>query len=412
MKSRATVKIALDAKHKEVENKLLVLRVTYRRRNRQFSIGEEIHLTQKQFDNTRLKKTNEAMVVANRALRSAEEVIQELGVDFTFPTFKEKYKMKLTGVEATSLLFDSLLPKYFNVHKCKYKTIKSYETSVNWVMRYRKNATPTSITNDFVDGLIIYMQQEHMKTHKCEMSNNTLNIYLRQLRAIYNFAIENGYTKNKNPFTKRSLNSSKRMLAALSEEEIKAFRSYEPKNKKEEFGKDFFLLSFHCNGANLGDILLFRNSNIINDTLFFVRRKTERTKNKDTEPIPVMLTEFSKSLFNKYGKISEATSDSLILPYLDGATSEKNIENRIKRIIRKTNTGLKSICKSLGWRNITTYNARHTFATTMRDKGMSIEQIQKLLGHSNILVTQTYLGSLSRDVLDKTKDILEKLESE
>ena len=115
---------------------------------------------------------------------------------------------------------------------------------------------------------------------------------------------------------------------------------------------------------------------------------------------------------NKYGKISETNPDSLILPYLVGATSERNLENRIKRVIRKADKGLKSICESLKWRKITTYNARHTFATTMRDKGMPIEQIQKLLGHSNILVTQTYLGSLSRDVLDKTKDILEKLENE
>ena len=86
--------------------------------------------------------------------------------------------------------------------------------------------------------------------------------------------------------------------------------------------------------------------------------------------------------------------------------------NIIKRVNRKVNAGLKSICDALGWRKITTYNARHTFATRLRDEGVPIEQIQKLLGHSSILTTQTYLGSLSTDILDKTKSILESLDSE
>ena len=410
MKSKATVRIILDTKHKKDEKKLLRLRITYRREPRLFGIGDErIRLTQEQFSNPRLKKTMDAMAVANRALRIAEDVIAELGTSFTFDSFKKKYKHRLTGWDAASSPFDSLLPEYFSEHKCAYKTIKSYETSVNWVMRYRKNTTLTTITSDFVDNLIVFMKKEHLKEHDSEMSENTKRMYLRQLRAIFNFALEKGYTTNKNPFAKRHLGSSKRTKAALSEEEMKTLRDYKPKNKLEEMGKDFFLLTYHCNGANLGDILLFRNSDIEDGTLSFIRKKTQKT---NIEPIQIKLTATAVALFNKYGKISDETPNLLLLPYLSNATSVKNRENIIKRVNRKVNAGLKSICEALGWRKITTYNARHTFATRLRDKGVPIEQIQKLLGHSSIITTQTYLGSLSTDILDKTKNILETLDSE
>ena len=414
MKSRPTVVIALDAKHKEVENKLLVLRVTYQRRNRQYSIGDDsIRLTQKEFNNRRLKRTIEAYDVAEKALKIAKEVIDELGSDFTFASFRERYNRRLTGRMAITSSLDSLLSEYFNdpKHKSKYKTIKSYETSVNWVKRYRRNVTLSSITPDFVDNLISFIEQTHLKEHGTAISQNTLNIYLRQLRAIYNFAIQKGYTKNKNPFSNRSLGSYKRNYAALSKEELQSLMNYTPKNKKEEMGKDFFMLSFYCNGANLGDILLFKNSYIKGNILYFERRKTKSTTRQNIEPIPVTLQSSLIALFNKYGRISEKSPDSLILPFLANAKSEGNLENRIKRVIRKVNAGLLSICGELGWRKITTYNARHTYATILRDEGMSIEQIQKLLGHSSILMTQIYLGSLSPAVLNKAQAIIKDLES-
>lgn len=405
MKSKATVKIVLDRKHKGDE-KLMLVRITYNRKYREYSIGDDtIRLTKEQFDNPRLAKTKDAMVVANKALRVAEEVIEELGADFTFDAFKTQYKTRLTGRYSISCSFDSLLPDYFNEHNSSYKTKKSYHTAVNWVLRYKKNATLTAMTSDFVEGLISFMKNEHFNEHDCEISENTLRMYLRQLRAIYNYAINKGYTNKKNPFAIKGLGSIKRQKAALSAEELNKFLEYTPKNKQEEFGKDFFLLTLHCYGANLKDILLLKNSNIENDIVTFKRNKTKKT-GIETQ---FKLTGIAKNLFNKYGKISPSKPNSLILPYLVGVHSDANLENRKKRQERKINKGLKSISKALNMRKITTYNARHTIATVLMINDMTAEQIQKLLGHSSSKTTQIYLGSLSLDILDKSKDILENL---
>ena len=200
MKRNATAKIVLDTKHKEDEEKLLKIRVTYCGEPRLYSIGDSSkRLTQKKFSKSLGAKKSDAMIVAYKALTIAEEVIQELGANFTFDAFRKRYKRKLLGRTEVSHSLDSILSDYFLHHKLAYKTKKSYETSVNWVIRYKEKVTLSTITPEFVEGLISFMEQEHLKEHESEMSKNTLNMYLRQLRAIYNFAIEQGYTNNKNP---------------------------------------------------------------------------------------------------------------------------------------------------------------------------------------------------------------------
>lgn len=405
MKSKATIKIVLDTKAKEQKRKLLKIRVTHARQSRLYSIGDDtIRLTVTQFANSNLKDTKDAIAKANIALRYAEEVIQELSEEFTFDSFKIKYKSKLTGRSIQNSSITSLLSEYLREHTLEYKSRKSYETSVNWILRYKKNATISSVNSDFVVGLVKFMKTRHLQEKGKEMSENSIRIYLRQLRAIFNYAIEKDIVKD-NPFSGIKLGSVKRQKAALTSEELKRIMSYTPQNKREEMGKDFFLLSLYCSGANLGDILMLKNSNIENDTVTFVRRKTKKTGIE----VVFTLIEKAKSIFNRYGKISSKHPNAYILPYLEGANGDGNIDNRIKRVNRKVNEGLKMITDKLGLRHITTYTARHTYATVLMQQDMTAEQIQKFLGHSTSKTTQTYLGSLSTSILDANKNILENL---
>lgn len=407
MKSKATATISLDSKHKNETNKLVVIRINYARQTRQYSIGDEtVRLTIEEFNNKRLKKTSEAMTVANKALSIAVEVIQELGAEFAFDSFKNKYKNKLTGRCTSNSPINSLLTDYLSSHHLEYKSRKLYETSVNWIIRFKQKATVSSINSDFVDGLVSFMKQQHKEEHGKEMSENTIRIYLRQLRAVYNFAIEKGLVINKdNPFSGIKLGSIKRQKSALTEEELEKFLSYTPQNKIEEMGKDFFMLSLFCSGANLGDILMLKNSNIDNGIVTFIRRKTKKT---GVEVVFKLFDELIE-LFNKYGKISPKHPNTYIFPYLKDATGEGNIDNRIKRINRKVNEGLKSIALALNLRHVTTYTARHTYATLLLQQNMTASQIQKFLGHSSSRTTENYLGSLSTTVLNANKSILENL---
>jgi len=103
--------------------------------------------------------------------------------------------------------------------------------------------------------------------------------------------------------------------------------------------------------------------------------------------------EKSKNLKNRYVPIS----NKLLVELRDFEplnTNRFNIYNSIKRIGRK-----------FGW-NITPHTLRHSYATHLIEKGMSIVEVQYLLGHTSIQTTNVYLHTS----LDKIQDHFEKID--
>jgi integrase/recombinase XerD len=239
-------------------------------------------------------------------------------------------------------------------------------------------------------------------------SEDTIRLYLRSFRAIYQFAVEKGYVEGENPFSHiegQTLASTRRKNASLTEDELNKILSYEPKNNIQAFGKDFFILSLQLSGANIGDILRLRNSNVKGETVQFVRTKAQKTAITTIVP----LTTQARALLEKYGKINPELQDELILPYLHGCDSDKKIDERIHGILRKINRGIAQICQVIGIRKITTNYARHTYASLAMSSGMTAEQIQKFLGHASSRTTQIYLDSLNKEVIEKNRELLENM---
>lgn len=249
------------------------------------------------------------------------------------------------------------------------------------------------------------MKKEHLIQFSTEMSENSIRIYLRSLSAIYQHAMKEGLAKAPNPFRgnrEQPLGSIPRQKGALEDEELDRFVSYKPKNKSEKLGQDFFVLSLELCGANLGDILCLRNKNIQESEIHFIRRKTRKSKIEISLPI----TRVSEILLKEYGVINQDRPDDYILPFLNGLTSEKSIDNKIHDFINKVNVGIASICEAIGIGKITTYNARHTYAVKALDC-MTAEQIQKFLGHTNVRTTDTYIKSITSSVKNTNKKVLE-----
>lgn len=102
--------------------------------------------------------------------------------------------------------------------------------------------------------------------------------------------------------------------------------------------------------------------------------------------------EKSKNLKNRYVPIHP----QLLIELRDFKplnTNRKNIYASIKRIARK-----------MKW-SISPHSLRHSYATHLLEKGMSITEVQYLLGHSSINTTQVYLHTS----LDKIQDHYEKM---
>ena len=83
------------------------------------------------------------------------------------------------------------------------------------------------------------------------------------------------------------------------------------------------------------------------------------------------------------------------------------IENRKNKVLKQFNYALKEIGKLANIQKpITTYVARHSFATCLKQKGISTDIISESLGHQNLAITQAYLKDFENSILDEASLVL------
>jgi integrase/recombinase XerD len=146
-----------------------------------------------------------------------------------------------------------------------------------------------------------------------------------------------------------------------------------------------------ANGMNLSDISRLRKSNIVNGQIYFIR---EKTKGKAAQiEIKVPITKQMQNTIDKYSAKSIG-HDAYIFNILQSDWEEKRKYNAIKQLIKMVNHYIKAIAKDLEiHEEISSYTARHSWATIAKNSGTSIEYIKEALGHSNVIVTESYLKS-------------------
>lgn len=246
---------------------------------------------------------------------------------------------------------------------------------------------------------------ERFMTVKNGRSVATVGIYLRSLRALFNNAIElKDIDKDIYPFGKLRyrIPASKNTKKALTKIELKALFHAKPQNEFQQKAKDFWFFSYTCNGMNIKDIAELKHTDVDIDKFVFYRAKTLMTSKTNLKPITVYLDSFSKEVIKKYGKGTKYVFD-IINDNLTAVEKKKKVQN----FTRFINQHLKALCKANSLpENITTYWARHSFASNYVNNGASVVDAMQSLGHANITTTQNYLksledkGSISNTMMD------------
>ena len=85
-------------------------------------------------------------------------------------------------------------------------------------------------------------------------------------------------------------------------------------------------------------------------------------------------------------------------------------KNKTKYLTHSINKRMKEVGEKLGIGNISTYTARHSFATVLKRSGTNISYISESLGHSNLAITENYLASFERDERMKNAQLLTKFD--
>jgi len=244
-----------------------------------------------------------------------------------------------------------------------------------------------------------------LKENKC--SEVTIAIIFRNIRSAFNKAIAAKCAlKSSYPFTEYKVSKldTSTQKRAIPKEAIKKVMAVDLSKEKfyVQFSRDIFIFSYLCGGINFADIASLKISNLIDSKLVYIRKKT---KKKISTPLSVEALQ----IIERYAAAKTKASDYLF-PILDDKVHKTEIQrhNRIHKIIGKVNPSLKQIAKLAGINaNLTTYVARHSFATVLKNSGVNIALISETLGHSDIATTQIYLDSFeSEQIGEALKNLL------
>ncbi|MEO7215802.1 site-specific integrase [Mucilaginibacter sp.] len=226
-------------------------------------------------------------------------------------------------------------------------------------------------------------------------SRTTVSIYLRSLRTVFNIAISDlEIDPDCYPFGKRKYQvpAVKNVKKALRKADLKTLMEAEAKTPEQARARDFWFFSYICNGMNIKDIALLRYEDIQEDKIIFYRAKTINTAKADLRPVVVYLTGFAKGIIEKYGNPRKSLK-TYIFPILNDLQSEEVKFKNIKNFTRFINQNVKKLAESVGITSeISTYWARHSFATNAIRSGLSMEFVSEAFTHSSMKTTQGYFA--------------------
>jgi integrase len=178
---------------------------------------------------------------------------------------------------------------------------------------------------------------------------------------------------------------------SLTKADKEKLLNYKSEINARQVAVDFWVLSYLCYGRNMTDIAMLKYSNIQNDTIVAVRQKTiDAKQNKD--PLVIPISDRVKAIISKYGK-KTLDPNSYVFNILHPGMTALQQKYKIRDFIKEVNDNLEDVAGELGIKvNLTTYTARHTFATMLRDSGVPTNFIQKLMDHESSRTTEIYFG--------------------
>lgn len=281
----------------------------------------------------------------------------------------------------------------------KFGTSAFYKGTLSLLKRYMKHDVPIKeVTVEWLNGLDKFI----LKT----ANQTTVAMNMRNIRAIMNIAKQVGVIRESDyPFGrgKYQIKEGSGKKKALNKKQLKAIAEYSDGNMTTEFYRDLWLFIYFCNGLNVADLISLKFSDIQNGEISFIRKKT-KDRTRDVKRIYAAITPEMYSIINKWG--NDPKKSVYIFPFLKPGDSAWEHEKKKKNLTKLINKRMKMIGEKLNLGKITTYVARHTYATVLRNEGVPISIISPMLGHSSVTTTEIYLADLESEYRAKNASLL------
>jgi integrase len=239
------------------------------------------------------------------------------------------------------------------------------------------------------------------------LSDNGISVRMRTIRALFNAAINENYAKrDAYPFQKFKITerySTKTQKRAITKDEIKKIEALIIKKGTSQFeAQQYFLFSYYGQGINFVDLAHLKWANLIDSRIYYKRAKTGTELNFKL-PAPAL------KIIEHWRVSKNPPKDDYIFSILNKVLHKTPIQqhNRIHKVLTRINKELKAIGETAGIEiPLTSYVARHTFATVLKRSGVSTAIISESMGHKTEAITQTYLKSFENSIIDEAMENL------
>jgi integrase len=373
------------------------------------------------------------------------------------------YKGEPHHYESNQKPFDFLhVIKYFDIHiellksQEKYGTYRKFELVRRYLLKFNEEHKHlNTINRDFL------LQFQTWLFKKTKVKQNGVHTYFKTFRNIINKCVQHDLIKfppEKNPFLNFKIRLEDKEKPKLSEKQLNRIIELDlSKNEQLNKIKNYFLFSFYSGGMRISDLCCLKWGSLKDRRLEYEMRKTNKKVSipLNTYQISILLSQLNindlSTLVEKESKLKLkenvifSTDKTYKIPgfrlkslmikekkntlddtemqvfnlielmslkkpndYVFKILEPKKINSRtdlMKQISSKStliNKGLKeiSIQSEIGI-DLSFHISRHTFSDLMRKAGKSIYDISKILGHSDIGITENYLKSLDYDSTDE-----------
>lgn len=274
----------------------------------------------------------------------------------------------------------------------KRRTAETYTTALNSFLRFNGEC---DLLFEEVDSNLMVKYESYLRS--AGICPNSSSFYMRNLRAIYNRAVERELTAQRNPFRHVYTGVDKTVKRAVPLKVIRQIRGMDlALNPVMDYARDLFMFSFYTRGMSFVDMAYLKKKDLQNGVLSYRRQKT------------------GQQLFIKWEKPMQeliAKYDTSGTPYLLPIIRDMEADDRrqYRNAAHLVNDKLKKLGRQLGLAiPLTSYVARHAWASIAKSKNIPIATISEAMGHDSENTTRIYLASLDASVVDKANSIILK----
>lgn len=400
----AKIKFVLDTRERKDGSNKVMLSFIHKGFRKQAALGIKIHpenwdaeqclVTSKEKNhrhiNQRLqffRSAAEGVILRHYGLNSDGATIY---ADLEAALFPDKVEEKKEEAAAANTLLE--VAKRFTALK-KESTRLTYERTVKHIETFVSKGQ-TNILDEVNKAWLTAFDNYLAESNP---SPNARALHFRNLRAIFNYAIDEELTANY-PFRRFKIKTVKTDKRSLSVAVLRQVFTY-PVEDWQVMYRDMFKLSFMLMGINFADMLNLKRSDMREGRIVFNRHKTARLYSMKVEPEAMALIE-------KYaGKDHLLSIMDSRKDYLQYVRQTNNALRKIGDCERSGLGGKKThhaICPELS-----TYWARHTWATIAASLDIPKETIAAALGHGGNTVTDIYIDFDRRKVDEANRKVLD-----